>query len=108
MNRQALWHKLNLLGCSSKFLSLFRNMYGDVKSCVKLVDGNCSEVFSSFTGVRQGDNLSPILFSLFIYDMASDLSVSQKFGVLVLHIRLLLLMFADDMVLISHTITGLQ
>lgn len=41
------------------------NMYKNIKSCV-FVNGVRSEFFVSLAGVRQGDNLSPLLFALFI------------------------------------------
>jgi len=108
VNRQALWFKLYSLGISSKMLALLRSMYEEVKSCVKLSNNSYSNFFGSNLGVRQGENLSPVLFSLFINDVVEDLSSSQELGVYVLHLRLLLLLFADDMVLFSETIGGLQ
>ena len=39
-------------------------MYNDIKSCVA-VNGEFSDFFQSCRGVRQGENLSPILFSIF-------------------------------------------
>ncbi len=83
-------------------------MYSEVKSRVKMANNTYSEYFISGIGVRQGENLSPILFSLFMNDIVKELSSSQDLGVYVLHIRLLLLLFADDIVLFSESIKGLQ
>ena len=42
-------------------------MYTKAKSCIKK-DDLISRYFPSSVGDRQGDNLSPLLFDLFIYD----------------------------------------
>jgi hypothetical protein len=43
-------------------------MYNDIKSCVQY-NGSQSEFFPCLTGVRQGENLSPFLFSIFLNDL---------------------------------------
>lgn len=43
---------------------------GIIKSCVSF-NGNQSEIFQSFRGVRQGENLAPVLFALFLNDLES-------------------------------------
>jgi hypothetical protein len=41
------------------------NMYDSIKSCISY--NNCiSEYFDCANGVKQGENLSPFLFSLFL------------------------------------------
>ena len=44
------------------------NLYADANSCVR-VSHLKSELFCSNIGVRQGKNLSPLLFSLFLNDL---------------------------------------
>ena len=48
--------------------TLIYNMYQDIRSCVT-VNGECSQFFNSYIGVRQGENLSPMLFSIFVNDL---------------------------------------
>jgi hypothetical protein len=43
-------------------------MYNDIKSCVQY-NGIQSELFPCLTGVRQGENLFPFLFSIFLNDL---------------------------------------
>ena len=47
--------------------TMIDNMYQDIRSCVA-VNGECSQFFNSYIGVRQGGNLSPMLFSFFVND----------------------------------------
>jgi hypothetical protein len=58
-------------------------------------------------GVRQGDNLSPTLFSIFINDLADDI---KKFnvGIETSDDKLTLLLYADDIVLLAPSEENLQ
>jgi hypothetical protein len=43
-------------------------MYDDIKSCVQY-NGSQSEFVPCLTGVRQGENVFPFLFSIFLNDL---------------------------------------
>ena len=43
-------------------------MYNNAKSCISM-SGKTSGYFACETGVRQGENLSPLLFSIFLSDL---------------------------------------
>ena len=49
-------------------IEIIQNLYADAKSCVR-VSHLKPELFCSNIGVRQGENLSPLLFSLFLNDL---------------------------------------
>ena len=49
-------------------LRVIRDMYAKARSCVKTRHG-VSQFFASNVGVRQRENLSPVLFSLFLNDL---------------------------------------
>ena len=80
-------------------------MYKEIKSCVSY-NGEQSSFFSSFRGVRQGENLSPVLFALFLNDLESFLCDKSCNGVnfefqyddITLYLKLLVLLYADDTV----------
>ena len=67
--RAGLWQKLLNQGINGKIFNVIRNMYSGIKSCVTDRFNNKSEYFVSNDGVRQGENLSPLLFSLFLNDI---------------------------------------
>ena len=68
IDRIALWQKLLDRNIDGKVLVIIRNMYQQAKLCVR-VNAMLSEFFRSGVGVRQGENLSPLLFSLFLSDL---------------------------------------
>ena len=61
-------------------------------------------------GLKQEEMTSPLLFSLFINDLAADIIKNGRHGIQLLPdmIKLFILLFADDIVLLSDTIVGLQ
>ena len=73
---------MKLLGNSinGKIFRTIYNLYQNIKSCVKY-SGNQSGFFQSYCGVRQGENLSPILFSLFLNDLEEFLESRQCSGI---------------------------
>ena len=92
-------------------------MYDQIKSSV-FVNGKTSNFFGSFRGVRQGENLSPLLFSLFLNDIEDFLFANDcsplKFNLnlpaldIEKYIRLLVLLYADDTILLANTRCNLQ
>ena len=78
-----------------------------MKSCVS-VEGLRSDYFRNSLGLMQGEVFSPILFSLFINDFEMQFLRDGCVPVELQDIHLFLLMYADDMVLFSESIDGLQ
>jgi len=73
-----LWKKLQQIGISTKILNLLKDMYRNI-SCRVKVKGSLSDEFTYSIGVRQGCVLSPLLFNLFINDVA-ELVEKEKCG----------------------------
>ena len=61
--RDSFWQKLTEIGIHGKAYNVIVNMYKQVKSCV-FAHGKNTDDFVSQMGVHQGENLSPLLFSM--------------------------------------------
>ena len=82
-------------------------MYCEVETRVPY-GGETSNTFNSFLGVRQGESLSPLLFSMYVNDMREILHKSGSEGITVDDLKLCLLLYADDSVLIAESRLDLQ
>jgi hypothetical protein len=109
VDREKLWHTLDKIETSTKLLNLLKPMYRSVFSCVRW-NGELSAFFDCPVGVRQGCLLSPLIFSLLICEVADFVRSCGKHGLQLIPggTELFLLLFADDIVLLSSTPTGLQ
>ena len=110
----SIWHpgllkRLLDYGLGGQFFNLIANMYSRSECCVK-ADTMRSEYFNYNRGVRQGCILSPLLFNLYLNDIPSRLENTQGLDPITLPngSRLNLLLYADDLVLISTSAVGLH
>ena len=106
-NNKLLWTKLIKLGISEQLLEILQSMYSTATSSVKLSTYEVTHQFPCKKGVRQGCNLSPLLFSLFISDLEKELirnAAGSRLGSTIVN----LLMYADDLVLVSSSSSGLR
>ena len=111
--RSALWFKLTKSGISSKLVNIIKQLYENVKSKV-FAHGKFSATFPSFAGVRQGESLSPFLFSIFINDLEEFLS-KNGFDYLKISnnetynfFTLMIVLYADDTAIIADSKENLQ
>ena len=103
-----LFYKLIKNGISGNFYKVIKSMYSDVKCSVKINNGYTTP-FPIYQGVKQGEILSPALFSLYINDLPNHLSKNPRCQPLKLHDMFVsCLMYADDIVILSQTEKGLQ
>ena len=104
--RDVLLRKILNMGITGKFFNILRNIYTTDKACVKMGKTR-SDFFDLNIGVRQGCILSPLLFNLFISDLAKKLDTME--GKLQLgNISINSLFWADDLILFSETKEGLD
>lgn len=103
VSRSSLIYKLQATGVSTKMVNFLASVYHSTQSAVW--DGSeLSESFETISGVKQGCLLSPLLFSLYINDLHEYL----EGGIWVDDINVRLLLYADDIVILSDDIKILQ
>jgi hypothetical protein len=105
--RENIWYKLLKLGIRGKMFHVVQSIYKNVKAHVKYNNDN-SESFDCYLGIRQGDSLSPFIFSMYINDLEDELVIKGFEGIDIGMLKLYLLMYADDIVIFSYTAENLQ
>ena len=113
--RAGLWKKLIDSNIKGKCFNVIYSMYQGIKSCVS-VNGELSTFFQCSTGVRQGENISPFLFSIYLNDLEDHLRFDHINGIkLVLHtdevflfLKIFVLLYADDTALLAESREDLQ
>ena len=94
------------MGISGKFFNILRHIYTTDKACIKLGHSR-SDFFRLDIGVRQGCILSPLLFNLFLSDLAKQFDTVDnkvKLG----NVGINSLFWADDLVLFAESKEGLD
>ena len=99
VNRHLLIWKQSQMGIYGDLIHLMRNMFSF--NFIKVVSDNyVTEPINQSIGVPQGDKLSPLIFSLFIADLADHLKGNEE--------DLIIIFYADDLVIVSKTLSTLQ
>lgn len=119
VNRLELWRKILKAGINGPIFNIILNLYQNAKSCIKNNNNTLSQFFPCNIGVRQGENLSPLLFAIFLSDLEEHMSKSYD-GVLnvknlftdeselSVYIKLYIMWHADDTVILAENATELQ
>ena len=121
IDRSSLWGKLISSGINGKIVTVIYNMYANAKSCIK--NGHeTSDFFNCNIGVRQGENLSPLLFAMYLNDF--ELFISKYYKGLTeiskdinnhlsdddveVFLKLFTLLYADDTIVFAESGFELQ
>ena len=97
--------KLINFGIKGNFFNILRNIYTSDKACIKL-NNSRSDPFDLNLGVRQGCILSPLLFNIFLCDLAKQFqTLAGKFDIELNNVNSFF--WADDLVLLSKSEEGL-
>ena len=94
------------MGIHGKILRILENMYSEVNYCIKLPYG-LTDFVSSSTGLKQGCVLSPLLFNLYVNDLSLCFGRNHD-PVTIGKYMTNVLIYADDLVLMSVSKEGLQ
>ena len=77
VNRGLLYYKMLKLDIGGKVYQCIKDIYDGYKASINL-NGHLTYAFATEYEVKQGDCLSPTLFSLFINDMADEIKSNYK------------------------------
>ena len=96
-------------GVHGKMFQTLQSMYKSVKTAVK-VGNKITDYFDCLSGVKQGCILSPLLFSMFLSELEVELNSCGARGIDTFNdpLGIFLLMYADDIALVSDSIADLQ
>ena len=115
VDRNLLLFKLYNIGIKGKMYKAISSLYSNPRSRIILQDYN-TDYFDCPMGIKQGDCLSPTLFSIFINDLAEDikntkigikLNIEDIAGIVDINV-LNILLYADDIVLFAENEEDLQ
>ena len=105
--RNGLLYKLNKLGIGKQMYSIIKKQFENTLGSFKYKDFQ-SNFFETDRGVRQGDSISPTLFNIFINDITRIFENENNEPVEIIDSKVGSLLFADDLIILSKSKTGLQ
>ena len=116
IDRTYMWQKLLSTNINGKVFNVIKNIYENAKSQVSFKN-TLSSQFPCQVGVRQGENLSPLLFAIYLNDFNTFLSdkynglttISDSISrELQMYLRIFCLLYADDTLVLAETAKDLQ
>lgn len=107
VDRDMLMLKLLQNSIDGKFYYAIKSLYVNPQYCVQ-VNNLVTSWFPSTNGVKQGDSLSPLLFSLYINDLLNEIDHLNLGVELTDNLTLSVLAYADDLVIFSDDPEKLQ
>ena len=115
--RDGLWYKLLKCNIKGKMYNVILNLYNNIKSRIVYND-SVSNFIPCLNGVRQGENVYPFLFALYLNDLETFLTSKNAQGVkgisenfendLQIYVKLFTILYADDTVLLAESAEELQ
>ena len=106
VNHFALYIKLMERQVPITLLNILETWFGASITCVKW-GKHVSKFVKLIAGVRQGGVLSPVLFAVFINDLVDNVN-KANIGCYISNVCISIVLYADDILLIAPSVTGLQ
>ena len=105
--RGILLERLFKIGIKGKVFNIIRNIYSNDQACIK-INKRCTDCFTTTKGVRQGCILSPLLFNIFLSQLARELNDLGDNNLSVGDIGLNSIFWADDIILLAESEKNLE
>ena len=105
--RERLFDRLKRLEIPNDIIWAIYALYQHVFGCVRC-PGGLSDCFTSTIGVKQGCPLSPTLFGIYIDEITDFIACKGGKGVAMGDMQVSILLYADDIVLLSESEHDLQ
>jgi exonuclease III len=105
VNRTFLYYKLIQNGYGGKLLKIIQSLFGKSSARVRW-EGQLGQNIDSTYGVLQGGIISPKLFNLYLADISDHLN--HRHGITINGTTFTHLLYADDLILISESASGMQ
>ncbi len=107
--RDLLWQVLEGFDISGRVLECLRSMYHQDQACLYHPEEGLTPTFLCRIGMKQGCPLSPLLFGLFTDGLEKRLNALEGDAPPMLgQLAIRLLLYANDLALMSLTLAGLQ
>jgi Reverse transcriptase (RNA-dependent DNA polymerase) len=97
ISRNIMWWALKKKRVPTKYVTLIKDMYTNVVTCVRACDGE-SDAFPIKIGLHQGSIFSPYIFTLVMDEITKDIQGDSPWC----------MPFADDVVLIDESKIGVD
>ncbi len=106
--RAVLWQVLEELGVHGRILDTIKSLYAHNSTAVQSSQGIFA-IFRCFMGVKQGCPLRPTLFDLNADGLDKHLLATAEMDApTLMGVMVLLLLYADNLILMSDSASGLQ
>ncbi len=106
-NWDMLFNKLIEKGIPLRIVNILACLYINGTSRVSY-NGVMSDIFNLSQGVRQGSILSPYLYNIYTEILLDTIEKNCKVGTSLFGVFTGIIMYADDIILLSPTLSGLQ
>ena len=107
VNRDLLFFRLLQVGVVGRMYKAINSLYSNPQSRV-ILNQYGTDFFPCPIGVKQGDNLSPTLFAIYVNELAEEIKLSGIGVKLDDEILVNILLYADDIVILAENELDLQ
>ena len=105
--RKGLLSKMKQIGITGKIYNIIEYIYSNTTYSI-IHNKNITKPCDSQVGIKQGDTLSTLLFNIYLNDIPQYLNKQSTDPIQINDSKMNTMMFADDLLLLSTSASGLQ